>query len=176
MKANPSEYADYYGRYVSLVPDADIVQTLASQLAPLRSALASLPEDRAGFRYAPGKWTVRESLGHVIDTERVFGHRAFWFARGGAEPLPGFDQEPFEAAGRHDRNPIAQLIEEFCAVRESHLLMFRHFDEAAWSRVGTASGNAMSVRGAASIMAGHLFYHAALLRDRYDIPIDMAKQ
>lgn len=171
MRPMPTEYFHEYERYISLVPDADIVDVLAEQIPALRTTLSSLPDDRAGFRYAPGKWTVRETVGHLIDGERVFGYRALWFARGDVQPLPGFEQDFFAAAARHDRYPIGELVDEFCALRESHVLMFRHLDAEAWQRHGTASDHSMSTRAAAFGMAGHVLYHAALLRDRYGIPL-----
>jgi DinB superfamily len=171
MRPTPTEYFHEYERYISLVPDANIVDVLAEQRPALRTSLGSLPDDRAGFRYAPGKWTVRETVGHLIDAERVFGYRALWFARGDVQPLPGFDQDPFAATAHHDRFPIGELVDELCALRESHVLMFRHLDADAWKRHGAASGHPMSTRAAAFIMAGHVLYHAALLRDRYGIPV-----
>ncbi len=169
MRPTAAEYLPYFDRYISLVPGDRIVPVLAGQSPRLRDRLAPLSEERAGFRYAPGKWSVREVVGHLIDTERVFGYRALWFARGESQPLPGFEQEPFAAAAMHDQVPIAELVDEFAALRESHLLMLNHLPSEAWGRLGSASGHPMSTRAAAFIMAGHVSYHLALLKERYGV-------
>ncbi len=163
------EYAPYFDRYVARVPEADALPVLERQRTELRAAFSGVPETTGGFRYAPGKWTVRELLGHVIDTERIFAYRALCIARGETQPLPGFDQDPYVANAGHDRWTLAELLDDFDAVRRASVAMLAHLDEAAVRRVGTSSGHATSVRAIAYIMAGHLRHHLGVLADQYGI-------
>jgi len=169
MRPEPSEYRPYFDTYISKVPGDRVVPVLMQQLEPLIERFGSLSEEQASFRYAPDKWSVREVIGHLIDTERVFGYRALWIARGETTPLPSFEQDDFVRTAGHDTVPIVELVDEFCALRESHLLMFNHLAREAWTRVGTASGHPLSTRAAAFIMAGHVIHHLALLQERYGV-------
>ncbi|MEO5798979.1 MAG: DinB family protein [Gemmatimonadales bacterium] len=169
MRPTPAEYNPYFERYISLVLVDKVVPILVSQVTPLRELLRNLSDDRAGFRYEPGKWSVRESLGHLIDTERVFGYRALWAARGCTEALPGFEQNDFTVVAKHDSCAIGELVDEFTALRESHIHMFNHLPTEAWARSCTAGGNPLSVRAAAFIMAGHLIHHTAIFQERYGL-------
>jgi hypothetical protein len=117
----------------------------------------------------PGKWSIREVLGHVIDTERVFGYRAFAIGRGEQQPLVRFDQDAYLAASDFDSRPLADLVNEFSVVREANLLTFRHFTDADWDRTGTVSGNPMSARAIAFIMAGHARHHVRILQEQYGV-------
>lgn len=164
------EYAPYFDRYLSLIEGDDPLQPLEAQLAAFQS-LAGLPEDQAGHRYAEGKWTVREVLGHVIDTERVFGYRAMRIARGDQTPLPGFDENTYAQAAGHDTCPLAELVEELVLLRRSHVLLLRHLPPEAWTRLGVSNANPTSTRALAFMMAGHAAHHLAILRDRYGIVV-----
>jgi hypothetical protein len=146
-----TEYAPYYERYVALVRGGDILKTLEEQAEAVRRSLHALPEARAAFRYAPGKWSVREVIGHWTDGERVLAYRTLAFAR----------------ASGHDSIPLAGLVEEFSAVRSATLLLLRHLPPQTWNRVGVANGKPVSVRALAFIMAGHVAHHVAMLHDRY---------
>ncbi|MFN8061750.1 MAG: DinB family protein [Vicinamibacterales bacterium] len=161
------EYAPYYEKYVSLVAGDDIVPTLTAQLVQTLKALAAIPTDRGTHRYAPGKWSINEVVGHMIDTERVFGYRAMRFARNDATPLSGFDQDTYIANARFDACSLADLREEFACVRRSHLYLLRQLDPAAWSRRGVANGVEVTVRGLAYIIAGHELHHMQILATRY---------
>lgn len=169
MRPEPSEYRPYFETYISLVPGDRVVPVLMQQLEPFLERFGSLSEEQSSFRYAPDKWNVREVIGHLIDTERVFGYRALWSARGATTPLPSFEQDDFVRTAGHDTVPIVELVDEFCAVRESHILMFNHLSPDAWIRIGTASGHALSTRAAAFIMAGHVIHHMTLLHERYGV-------
>jgi DinB family protein len=162
-----AEAAAYYFTYINQVPDGDICRTLERQGADTLAFLRSIPEARAGHRYAEGKWTIREVVGHMNDTERLFAFRAFWFARGFDTPLPSFDQNVALAAAGADAVPWTAHLDEFAAVRAATLSFFRHLPADAWSRSGTASGNPFSVRALAWLAAGHVSHHAAILKDRY---------
>ncbi len=162
-----NEYASYYGRYVSLVPEGDIIATLSGQLDSTLKLLRSIDESKAGWRYAPDKWSIKELVGHVTDGERIFAYRALRIARGDRTPLPGFEQDDYVKYGHFDARRLDELAEEFELVRRSNLLMFRHLDAEAWQRRGTASDAEVSVRALAFIIAGHERHHMEILRTRY---------
>jgi len=164
-----SEYAPYYGRYISLVPQGDVRGELEAQRREIGTLLASIPEGKAGFRYAEGKWTIRDLVGHVIDTERLFAFRALTFARGDAGPLPGMEQEPWQKAAEAGIGgaSIADLANELDATRRGHVLMFQRLAEPDWLRTGTASGFPVSVRALAHMVVGHARHHMNVLKERY---------
>ncbi|MGE0454636.1 MAG: DinB family protein [Vicinamibacteria bacterium] len=165
-----SEYASYYGGYVDRVPEADVLAALERQPDELRSLCARFAGERERFRYAPGKWSVREVFGHLADSERVFGYRAFCFARAERAPLPSFDENEYAAASGADQRPLAEIVEELALLRAANLAFLRRLDAAGWDRVGTASQNPISVRALAYVMAGHPRHHAAVLQERYLAP------
>jgi uncharacterized damage-inducible protein DinB len=163
----PTEYAPYFGRYVAHVPEVDIVATLRADTPELISALKAIPEERGGFRYAEGKWSIRETIGHMIDAERIFSYRALRLARGDATPLPGFEQNDYAAAAGSDARTLKDLTEELRLVRESTILLFASLPEEAWTRRAVVSGNEISVRALAYVIAGHGRHHLKVLRDSY---------
>ena len=166
-RPSPSEYAPYFNRYVDLVAEADFVAVLAGQPAAYGTLLGALSPKQAGFRYAPGKWSIREVVGHVIDAERVFGYRALCIARGETVSLPSFDENVYAAKAGHDGCPLHELLEELALVRRGHIALFEHLDQAAWERTGTVNQNAISVRGLAYIVTGHAQHHVGILKERY---------
>ncbi len=163
----PEEYAPYFSRYIDLVPDGSVVETLRAQIAETRALLAGLSAGQAAYRYAPGKWSVKEVVGHLVDAERVFAYRALRFARNDATPLPGFDENAFAANAGFDARPLDDLLQELTAVRAATVALFAGLDEAALSREGTANDVRVSVRAVAWIIAGHELHHRAILRERY---------
>jgi uncharacterized damage-inducible protein DinB len=162
-----NEYASYYGKYVSLVPDADVVETLTRQNEDTLALLGGVTEERAGFRYEPGKWSIKQIVGHLIDTERIFAYRALAIARGEQKPLPGMEQDEYMATTNFDARTLADLAEEFSHVRRANTLMLRGLSDEAWSRRGVASDNEVTVRAIAYIIAGHEAHHVQILRARY---------
>jgi uncharacterized damage-inducible protein DinB len=162
-----SEAAEYYFTYIDQVTGTDICALLAAQGDETLAALRAIPEDRSLQRYAPGKWTLREVLGHLNDTERMFVFRAFWFARGFDTPLPSFDQDVAVAAAGSEARSWNSLIDEFQAVRGSTLSFFQNLPPEAWTRRGIASGNPFTVRALAFIAAGHVTHHMRIVRERY---------
>jgi uncharacterized damage-inducible protein DinB len=168
-RPDASEHAPYYGRYVDLVAAGDILGTLATQIHGTLAELRKVSEADSLKRYAAGKWSMREVLGHLIDTERIFAYRALRFAHGDRTDLPGFEQDDYVAAAQFDRRTWAGLLEEFEAVRRSNVLMFRGLGDEAWARQGVANGNAMSVRAAAYVIAGHELHHMRVLREDYGL-------
>ena len=164
-----AEYAPFYAGYVARVSEDDVLKALSKQQDEVRALAGSLSAAKESFRYADGKWSVRQVLGHLVDGERVFGYRAFCFSRGEQAALPGFDENEYVAAAGADRFPAAELAEEFASVRASNLLFLRRLSAAEAARVGTASGKPISVRALAYIMAGHPRHHLAVLRERYGV-------
>jgi hypothetical protein len=161
------EFAEYYGRYITRVPDGPILATLRRQMDETQAVLRAVPEARGGHRYAPGKWSVKEVVGHVTDVERVFAGRALHFARGEAQPLPGMDQDAYVAAADFDRRPLAAILGELEAVRRASLALFEGLEGDAWMRRGVASGCTFTVRAVPWILAGHELHHREVLRERY---------
>jgi len=162
-----TEYLPYYGKYVSLVPDDNILEVLSSQLDETLALLRSVPETRAGFRYAPGKWSVKELVGHIIDTERIFAYRALRFGRNDMTPLPGYEQDDYIRNASFDACTLAELAAELESVRRSTIFLLQHLDTDAWMRKGLANKSEVSVRALAYIIAGHELHHREILRDRY---------
>jgi uncharacterized damage-inducible protein DinB len=165
-----TEYNPYYGKYVSLVTEGDILTKLNEQLDATRALLGSIPESHANFRYAPDKWSIKELLGHVIDTERIFAYRALRFARNDQTPIEGFEQDDYIRNAAFDDYPLAELMAEFTHVRHATLSLLKHLNEEAWTRKGIASDNEVSVRALAYIIAGHELHHMNILRSKY-LPI-----
>ena len=166
-RPQPNEAASYYSTYIDRVTSDDIVAVLTTQLDETKAFLSAISEEQSLHRYAPDKWSMRELLGHVNDTERVFMFRAVWFARGFEDPLPSFDQEIGFKAAESDKVSWASHIEEFRAIRLSTLAFFRNLPGEAWLRSGVASGNSVTVRALAYIVAGHVSHHVSVLRERY---------
>jgi len=169
-RPQPDEFdAGFYGGYVALAGEEDIVAALTAQLEQTLSALRRVPAEREGHRYAPEKWTIRQIVGHVADAERVFAYRALVFARGDANALPGFDEKAWmEHAGFGNRR-LADLLEEFADLRRANVLMLRHLPQDAWMRRGTASGKSITVRALAHVMLGHERHHLKVLKERYGV-------
>lgn len=162
-----SEAADYYFRYIDVVPDGDIRHTLTVQRDEMRRLFERVPPEKYGFRYGPDKWTLRQVVGHLSDTERMCIARAMWFARGLEGEMPSFDQNIAIAAGRFDARSWAGLVDELDSVRGATLSLFADLPDDGWDRRGIASGNPFSVRALAWLAAGHTTWHLAIVRERY---------
>ncbi len=162
-----TEYANYYLPYVEKVAGNDVMKVLAGQPGEVLPVLESVSEERSLHRYAPDKWSIRQVLSHMNDTERLFSFRAFWFARGLSDPLPSFDQDHAIGFAGADERAWAGHLEEFKAVRGATLALFENLPSEAWMRRGVASGNPFTVRALAYICAGHVAHHMQVLRDRY---------
>ena len=162
-----TEAAEYFFTYINQVPEGDIGRILETQEREAVQLLSRIPEERSLHRYAPGKWTIREVVSHINDTERMFTFRALWFARGFDSELPSFDQDvAIRTAGANDR-PYRGHVDEFRAIRTATLALFGSLPPDAWARRGMASGNPFTVRALAHITAGHVTHHLRLLRERY---------
>jgi len=163
-----TEADPYYFTYIDQVPrDADVLRVLETQLDETMALLRGISNEKSLHRYASGKWSIRESVSHINDTERVFAFRALWFARGFDLPLPSFDQDVAVAGAFADQRSWRSHVDEFPAVRSASLHLFRNVQDDAWGRSGIASGKSFTVRALAYITAGHVAHHLKILRERY---------
>lgn len=166
-RPEPNEYAPYYGKYISLVSGDDVTGLLESQGKRTVQLLASRSENEGNFRYGPDKWTIKEVLGHISDTERIFTYRALRIARGDTTPLAGFEQDDYVRGGEFNARTLRDLLEEFAEVRGATSGLFRWLSPQAWTRRGVASDKEVSVRALAFMTAGHEIHHVKLLEERY---------
>ena len=161
------EYAAYYHTYVDKVPNGDIIKILKRQSDQIKKLLKNVSKKRALFRYSSGKWSVREIIGHMIDTERVFAYRALRFARNDQNDLPGFDENEYVRQSNYNDIKLKELVDEFCALRKSNAMMFKNFSDEITLRKGRANSNSFTVRAMAYIMAGHVNHHLGIIKERY---------
>ena len=166
-RPEPGEYAPNYETYISKVKGNDIVGILEAQRLQMAQLFAAHSERDGNFRYGPDKWTVKEVLGHVCDTERIFAYRALRIARGDQTPLPGFEQDDYVRGGNFAERTLADLAEEFGLVRAASIAFFKALQKDAWQRRGVANKNEVSVRALAFIVAGHELHHRLILEERY---------
>jgi DinB family protein len=166
-RPNETEYAPYYQGYVNQVSENEILPVLRAQMDDLDVLLERVAPENETYRYAEGKWSIREMVGHLIDGERVFGYRAFSIARGEQQNLPSFDQDEYMLTAPYHQIELEDLLSELRLIRLGNIAMFRTLDEESWSRVGTANASEVSVRAIAFIMAGHVRHHMNVLRERY---------
>jgi uncharacterized damage-inducible protein DinB len=164
-----TEHIPYFGKYISLVPDGPIAETLRAQAAETAALLAAVPAEREEHRYAEGKWSVKEVVGHLADAERVFAYRALRFSRGDETPLAGFDENTYVPAGAFGARTLRSVAEEYRAVREATIRLLEGLEDRAMSRQGVAAGNPVTVRALFWIAAGHERHHVAILRERYGL-------
>jgi len=161
------EYAAYYDKYISLLPGTDVTGALDAQRVQTLQLFRGRSERDGNFRYAADKWTVKEVLGHISDSERIFTYRALRIARADETPMAGFEQDDYVRNGGFNERPLASLVEEFAHVRSASLALFRSLGPEAWLRRGTANKNEVSVRALAFITAGHELHHRRILEERY---------
>jgi hypothetical protein len=166
-RPEPDEYAPYYEKYISLIPGSDILGTLDAERRRTVLLLSGRDEEEGNFRYAPDKWNAKQVLGHVCDAERVFAYRALRIARADRTPMEGFEQDDYVKNGPFARAPLAEMIEDYIAVRRGSLSLFRNLDEVAWGRRGVANKNEVTVRALAYIMAAHELHHRRMLEEKY---------
>jgi hypothetical protein len=167
----PDEYAPFYSGYVTFAREHDPLQLLDSQRDTLRRMCSGLTEEQALARYAPGKWSIKQVLGHLADTERVFSYRIFRISRGDATPLAGFDQDAYVDAARSDERPLAELLEEFLSVRTATIRLVEGLTAEEISRRGVANEVPVSARALVFIAPGHVAHHLKILRDSYGVAI-----
>ena len=167
IRPKPDEHLAYYSTYIDRVPDGDIVDTLSRQTPETIAFLKAIPESKVDYQYAPGKWTIRQIVGHLADGERVFQYRAFRFSRTDATPVPGFDENLYVDNAPFTKVSMEKLIAEFEYLRRASIYMLSNLDAEAMGRVGVANGNPITVRALAFIMAGHETHHVQVMKDRY---------
>jgi DinB superfamily len=163
-----SEHAPFYQRYIDLVPEADVIHALETQIGETLAVMRGVSESQGNERHPPYTWSIKEVIGHLADSERIFGYRALRFARGDTTPLPGFDENEYVCAAHFDRQKLSDLIAGFEALRRAHVLLFRTLTEEEWSRQGEANGKPMSVRALAFVIAGHGRHHTNILQRRLE--------
>ncbi len=168
LRPGPDEYAPAFAGYVGRIgDDEDVVAALAEQLDHVLARLGHIPEARGDYRYAPGKWSIKEVVGHISDVERVMTYRALRIARADPTPLPGFDENAWVPAANFDARSLASLVHELEEVRRATVAFFETVDAEAAARRGSANNNPISARAIAYIIAGHERHHVQLLRERY---------
>jgi hypothetical protein len=163
----PNEYPHFYQNYVDLVKSDDIIRELRKQVMDIQAVIAQIPEEKENFAYAEGKWTIKEIIGHIIDTERVLGYRAMRFARKDKTPLPGYDENKYVENSTFRRQTLYSLGHEFAIVREANLALFKVWDEEALSQMGVANNLDVSVRALLFMIAGHATHHVNVIKTKY---------
>jgi DinB superfamily len=167
-RPGPNEYAPGFSRYITrIADDEDILKAMADQLDIVLDRVKGISEERSYYRYAAGKWSIKEIVNHLSDVERIFAYRALRIARGDTTPLPGFDEDAYAPEMRADEHTLADLASEWAGVRRSTLWLFRHLPAGAWERLGTSSGHPASVRALAYATVGHVRHHVEVLGARY---------
>jgi hypothetical protein len=167
LRPQPGEYDPYYEKYLSLIQGNDILAALDEQRRQMVLLLSGRTEADGDLRYAPEKWSLKEVLGHINDTERIISYRALRISRGDATPIEGFEQDDYVRNGPFGRRSLADLIEDYIAVRRATVSLFRNLDEAAWTRRGVANKNEVTVRALAYIIAGHELHHRRIIEEKY---------
>ncbi|MGA2333831.1 MAG: DinB family protein [Terriglobales bacterium] len=167
LRPQPGEYSPYHDCYISLVPGNDVLAALEDHRRQMVLFLSGLTEADGDLRYAPDKWSLKEVLGHINDTERIMSYRALRIARGDLTPIEGFEQDDYVRNAPFAHRPLADLIEDYIAVRRATVSLFRNLDEPAWTRRGVANKNEVTVRALAFIIAGHELHHRRILEEKY---------
>ncbi|MEW6468985.1 MAG: DinB family protein [Bacteroidota bacterium] len=171
-RPSSAEYPEYFEQYIRLVPGDTVLKKLQDSILDLQSILSNIPEEKENFAYAPDKWSVKDVIGHIIDTERILAYRALRFARNDKVELPGYDQNIYAPHANYNKRTLYDIAHEFGLVRESNILLFRHFDEEALMRRGRANKWDMTVRSLIYVISGHELHHLHVLRTRYLPEID----
>ncbi len=166
-RPSQEEYKPYYGKYIDLVPEGDIIKILKKQIKDVEKLCKEISPKKSLFRYMPEKWSIREVIGHIIDTERVMAYRALSIARKGQNNLPGFDQDEYIRSSNFNDIKLKDIVDEFCAVRTSNIFMLSSLSEEATEREGIANNNPVTVRALAYIMAGHVTHHLNVIKEKY---------
>lgn len=167
MRPQSNDYASNFAKYIFQVPDGDFLETLEAQRQKMTRLLEPLTDKQADFRYQPGKWSIREIVGHINDAERVFAYRVLRIARGDQTPLASFEQDDYVKTANSSAQKLSRLLEEFNSIRSASVTLIRSLDDAALLRRGTASGKEVSVLALVFIILGHAIHHQTILEERY---------
>ncbi|HEV7231939.1 MAG TPA: DinB family protein [Bacteroidia bacterium] len=162
-----SEYTEFFEPYIKLIPGDTVLRALESQMLELQALVSDLPTEKEDYAYAPGKWTIKEVIGHLIDCERVFGYRVLRFARGDSQALPGFNEKEYVPAGKFNKRSFYDLAHEFSVLREANIILVKNLDEEALSRKGNADNRDVTVRALVYSIAGHSAHHVRTIKSRY---------
>lgn len=169
QRPDSTEFHPYYAGYVAAVPDGEIIGILIQQLHDCLTFWRQIPESQAATIHAPYQWKVRQVLDHLVDGERVFGYRLFRIARGDQTPLPGYDEHLFAAASEERPSPLTDIIDSFEGLRRANLNLVRNLPDSAWNRAGTTNNSHITARALVYILAGHIFHHDVILRQRLGV-------
>jgi uncharacterized damage-inducible protein DinB len=167
MRPQANTYGDYYRNYISLVEENDLFSALENAVDRSLTFWSDLTEEQGNYRYAEGKWSIKELLQHIIDTERIFSYRALAFARGEQTPLPGYDENQYADNCMAGSRSLKEMVHELAMVRKSTIALFKSFDESILENIGKASGSNLSVRAAGFIIVGHEIHHMNVVKERY---------
>ena len=168
QRPSPSEHAPYYGNYIALVTEDDILKVLRAQCDETVNFLRAIPESESTILHPPYTWTIKQVIGHITDGERIFAYRALRIARGDATPLPGFDENIYAQSPEFSRLRLRALIDEFESVRRATISLFENFSPESWPRLGQANNNPVSVRAIAYIIVGHTIHHMNIVKKRLE--------
>lgn len=166
-KPQAGEYNEFYATYINKVEGDNIIKALREQLSSFTAFMSGISEETSEYAYASGKWSIKELLNHINDTERIFAYRALCIARGDKTPLPGMDQDTYQSASPTKTRTFSSLLEEFVAIRTATLFLFEDMPESDSLQVGTASGFPVSVRALAAMIYGHCAHHTDVIKQRY---------
>jgi uncharacterized damage-inducible protein DinB len=158
---------EFYHKYVRLVAENDAAAALSANTEKALGVLSDIPDEKWNYRYAEGKWSIKEMLQHITDAERIFSYRALCIARGEKQSLPGFDENTYAAASNADRRKKEELIEEFKTVRKATEALFQSFDDEQLAKIGVANNKSISVNGIGFVTVGHVMHHLNILQERY---------
>lgn len=167
QRPNVTEYAPYYQRYIDLVTTDDIFSFFKQQADEIVTLFTNLSEDQASFRYAEGKWTIKEVLAHIVDSERIFGYRVLAISRGEKNPLPGFAENDYVRNGKYENRSLKSLLAEYSHLSLANLELFKSLDEEMLSQKGTASGKEVTARAILFVTIGHEKHHLEIIKSRY---------
>ena len=166
-RPDPTEYPEYYHQYVAEVPEGDILGIIERQIRETVDFMTGMGEEKAGYRYAAGKWSIKEILAHLTDIERLFQYRCWVFSRNDTTPQPGMEQDDYVANGNADGLELGRLIDDYRVTRIGGLSLFRSFDGGMTTRTGVANGVRFTVRCVPYILAGHNIHHVNVIKERY---------
>lgn len=169
MKPQQGDYSPYFDKYISLVEGENILTILENNCKSTQAFLQSIPEEKGNYAYTEGKWSVKQVIVHLTDTERVFGYRALTIARGDTTPLPGYDENKWADNSVHEKLTLAEVVEDFLSVRRSTFHLIKSFDDAMLSRKGIANNNTVSVIALLFVLAGHELHHVRVLKEKYNL-------
>ena len=166
-RPSKNDYAEYYHKYIQEIDGDNIFEVLEKQLNATLNLFKNISEDKGNYSYAAGKWSIKEVIGHCIDTERIFAYRALCIARGEKKSLPGMEQDDYAKKGEFNRRTLKNLLNEYELVRKSNIILFNSFQEKVLQNIGIASDNEVTVLGLMFIIAGHELHHIKVIKEKY---------